>query len=163
MLKHFFRYLMTTTVLLLMAPILGMADGYSTIVEYLEQKSDGNVTVVQPMELNERLKPENGDTTNVGMKHFVSKELVGYRIQVFSDKNQRTAKNEALSKERSIKESFPELGTYITYNAPSWRLRVGDFRTREEAAAVLDILKEAFPGYASEMIVVVDRINASAL
>ncbi len=163
MLKHFSRYLIAFALSLLAAQIMCTALADSTIVDYLEQKSDGRVVVVQPAALNERLKPENGDTTNVGMKHFVSRELVGYRIQVFSDKNQRTAKNEALSKERSINESFPELGTYITYNAPSWRLRVGDFRTREEAAAVLDILKEAFPGYASEMIVVVDRINASAL
>lgn len=163
MLKHFSRYLIAFTLSLLAAPVMCMALADSTIVDYLERKSEGRVTVVQPAALNERLKPKNGDTTNVGMKHFVSRELVGYRIQVFSDKNQRTAKNEALSKERSIKESFPELGTYITYNAPSWRLRVGDFRTREEAVAVLGILKEAFPGYASEMIVVVDRINASAL
>ena len=80
-------------------------------------------------------------------------------IQVFSDRNQRTAKGEALSKERSIKESFPEMGTYITYDAPSWRLRVGDFRTRDEAAARLAELREAFPGFAGEMIIVVDVIN----
>ena len=85
--------------------------------------------------------------------------MVGYRIQVFSDRNQRTAKGEALTKERSIKEAFPEMGTYITYDAPSWRLRVGDFRTRDEAVIRLGELREMFPGYAGEMIIVVDVIN----
>ena len=86
---------------------------------------------------------------------------MGYRIQVFSDRNQRTAKSEALSRERNIKEAFPEMGTYITYDAPSWRLRVGDFRTRDEAASRLAELKELFPGY-DEMIIVVDLINTAA-
>ena len=89
------------------------------------------------------------------------KNTVGYRIQVFSDRNQRTAKGEALSKERNIKASFPDMGTYISYDAPSWRLRVGDFRTREEAKVQLDELRELFPGYANEMIIVVDVINTA--
>ena len=88
-------------------------------------------------------------------------KAVGYRIQVFSDRNQRTAKGEALSKERNIKASFPDMGTYISYDAPSWRLRVGDFRTREEAKVQLDELRELFPGYANEMIIVVDVINTA--
>ena len=106
----------------------------------------------------------SGDTTNVATHHHFmgKKEMVGYRIQVFSDRNQRTAKGEALSKERSMKEAFPEMGTYITYDAPSWRLRVGDFRTRDEAASRLAELKELFPGYANEMIIVVDLINTAA-
>ena len=119
-----------------------------TIAEYLNMVSGGRVTVHQPAALNLRLSAENGDTTNVAARDHAR-----------SDRNQRTAKGEALSKERSIKESFPEMGTYITYDAPSWRLRVGDFRTRDEAAARLAELREAFPGFAGEMIIVVDVIN----
>ena len=132
-----------------------------TIAEYLNMVSGGRVTVHQPAALNLRLSAENGDTTNVAARDHArgGKNIVGYRIQVFSDRNQRTAKGEALSKERSIKESFPEMGTYITYDAPSWRLRVGDFRTRDEAAARLAELREAFPGFAGEIIIVVDVIN----
>ena len=135
----------------------------ATIADYLQQSSAGRVTVHQPEALNRRLSPTSGDTTNVATHHHFmgKKEMVGYRIQVFSDRNQRTAKGEALSKERSMKEAFPEMGTYITYDAPSWRLRVGDFRTRDEAASRLAELKELFPGYANEMIIVVDLINTA--
>ena len=143
-----------------------VADVYAgtTIADYLQQVTRGRVTVHQPAALNRRLNPANGDTTNVATHQHISagRNIVGYRIQVFSDRNQRTAKGEALSKERSIKESFPEMGTYITYDAPSWRLRVGDFRTRDEAAMRLAKLRELFPGYANEMIIVVDVINTEA-
>ena len=48
---------------------------------------------------------------------------------------------------------------YIGYKAPSWRLRVGDFRTRDEAEEMLKQLKKAFPAYSRELTIVVDRIN----
>lgn len=84
---------------------------------------------------------------------------VGYRVQVFSDNNQRTAKNEARSKSRSIGSRFPKYRTYVSYTSPYWRLRVGDFRTRQEATAAADELREAFPSYSKEIRVVRDRIN----
>ena len=86
---------------------------------------------------------------------------MGYRIQVYADKNQRTAKSEAMSRERALQMRFPDLGCYVTYNAPTWRLRVGDFATREEAVEIMQQLKKEFPSYAREMIVVKDRINVT--
>ena len=59
-------------------------------------------------------------------------KVQGYRTQVFSGNNQRVSKDEAFRKEKEIKELFPEVPTYVTYNAPFWKLRVGDFRSHEE-------------------------------
>lgn len=86
-------------------------------------------------------------------------DKIGYRIQVFSDNNARTARNEARSKQRNIGARFPQHRTYVTYNAPYWRLRIGDFRTQEEAAEAAETLKKAFPAYAREIRVVRDRVN----
>ena len=134
-----------------------MAQTQGTIVEHMERSSQGRVTVTQPARLGERLRPENGNPDN-GQKGVV-KNRVGYRIQVYADKNQRTAKSEAMARERMVQAQFPELGCYVTYNAPTWRLRVGDFVTREEAVEVMQQLKKELPSCASEMIVVKDRIN----
>ena len=159
MLKRLFFLFAAIAVLSLTASAQSAATG--TIADYLQRVTGGRVTVHQPSALNQRLNPANGDSTNVAtLEHALGgKNVVGYRIQVFSDRNQRTAKGEALTKERSIKEACPEMGTYITYDAPSWRLRVGDFRTRDEAVIRLGELREMFPGYAGEMIIVVDVIN----
>ncbi len=86
---------------------------------------------------------------------------VGYRVQVFSDNNPRTAKAEAGSKQRVIASRFPQFQTYVRYTSPYWRLRVGDFRTQQEANAAADELRKAFPAYSKEIRVVRDRINIS--
>lgn len=86
---------------------------------------------------------------------------IGYRVQVFSDNNVRTARNEARTKQRNIKSRFPQYDSYVTYNQPYWRLRVGDFKTQEEANAFMTTLQRAFPSYAREMRVVRDRIKVT--
>ena len=121
--------------------------------------SDSKCTINQASILSYRLNKavEIADTTqdNAVEKQYIS----GYRIQVFSDNNSRTAKAEARYKANNISEKFPELRTYITYNAPFWRLRVGDFRTPEEANDIVIKLKEEFPKYSKEIRIVRDRIN----
>jgi hypothetical protein len=85
--------------------------------------------------------------------------LDGFRTQVFSGNNQRLSKDEAFDKEEKIREQFPELATYVTYTAPFWRLRVGDYRTHEEAYHVFRQLFEAFPSFAKEMYIVKEKIR----
>lgn len=86
-------------------------------------------------------------------------KMPGFRAQVFSGNNQRKSKEEALQKEKLIKEMYPDLPTYITYTAPFWKLRVGDFRSREEAYSLMRELKESFPEFAKEMYIVKDEVK----
>lgn len=109
----------------------------------------GSESVVE-IEQNEVAENENGQQARVA----------GYRVQVFSDNNQRTAKGEARSKEQMMRQAFPELGTYVVYNSPFWRLKVGDFRTQDEAEAAADEIKSRFPSFSREVRVVRDRVNA---
>ena len=150
---------MMAVMLLLTGVNVGMAmgNGDVDIVTYLNDKTGGQVTVIAPDQLKERLKPENGDPNNGVPRKAVSSN-VGYRIQVFPG-NSATAKREAQVRERNIISRFPQMRPYIGYKAPSWKLRVGDFRTRDEAMEMLKQLKKVFPAYAREMTVVVDRIN----
>ena len=127
------------------------------IVSHLNNNTKGQVTVIAPDQLIERLKPENGDPNN-GVPKKAASSNVGYRIQAFSG-NSATAKREAQVRERNIISRFPQMRPYIGYKAPSWRLRVGDFRTRDEAEEMLKQLKKAFPAYSRELTIVVDRIN----
>ena len=84
---------------------------------------------------------------------------VGYRIQAYSDNNNTTAKANAQQRARDIAMKFPQYRSYITYKAPSWRLRIGDFKSRQEAQAALQRIKSVYPKYAREMVIVKDRIN----
>ena len=83
----------------------------------------------------------------------------GYRTQVFSGNNQRLSKEEATQKEKQIKDLFPEVTTYVSYTAPFWKLRIGDFRSKEEAFILQRQLMEAFPLFAKEMYIVKDNVK----
>ena len=84
--------------------------------------------------------------------------MQGYRIQVFTDNNQRTAKNEAETKKQQIENQF-NIPTYVTYNAPFWRLYVGDYITYEEAFSMMKKLAEAFPAYKKEIQIKEEEIK----
>lgn len=88
-------------------------------------------------------------------------KTAGYRVLVFSDGNARTAKNEARSKAQNISSRLPKYRTYVTYTSPYWRLKVGDFLTRQEAENAADEIKKVFPAYAREVRVVTDRVNVA--
>lgn len=65
----------------------------------------------------------------------------GYRIQVYAGNNTRAAKNEAHAVGMRVKELFPDLPVYTTFNPPRWLCRAGDFSTIEEADAVMRQLR----------------------
>ncbi len=126
-----------------------------SIVEHIT--ADSVNVIIQPDELLELLKYEKVSDEPE------RKGNIGYRVQVFSDNNARTAKNEARSKSRNISSRFPQYRTYVMYTSPYWRLRVGDFATEAEAEAAAADLKRAFPSYSREIRVVRDRINVNNL
>lgn len=92
-------------------------------------------------------------------QQHISNRSVGYRIQAYSDNNFRTAKNSAKSRARTIAMKYPQYRSYLTYKAPFWRLKIGDFRTHGEAVKVLGQMRKSFPAFSGELSVVRDKIN----
>jgi hypothetical protein len=83
----------------------------------------------------------------------------GYRIQIFSGNNQRSSKEEAFGKEQQIKNQFSDVPTYVSYTAPFWRLRVGDYLSYEEAFRMMQKLVGAFPSFRKEMFITKEEIR----
>lgn len=65
----------------------------------------------------------------------------GYRIQVYAGNNTRAAKNAAYAVGVRVKELFPDLPVYTSFDPPRWLCRAGDFSTIEEADAVMRQLR----------------------
>jgi len=82
---------------------------------------------------------------------------VGFRIQVLSD-NSANGKANAQARARAIAMKFPQYRTYISFNAPSWRLRIGDFKDQGEASAAMSRVRAAFPQFGG-MSLVKDNVN----
>lgn len=71
--------------------------------------------------------------------------LEGFRVQIYSGSG-ITSKDEASSTQTRFLKMFPGERAYIIYNAPFWRVRVGDFRSRSEAMRMLQSVKPSFGG-----------------
>ena len=90
------------------------------------------------------------------------RQTSGFRIQVYMGNNPKKSRSEAFNKESLIKSVFIDLATYVDYNAPNWKLLVGDFMTKEEATLFKDVLQNEFPELKREMYIVAEEINIPA-
>ena len=81
----------------------------------------------------------------------------GYRVQVYAGNNSRVARKEANDIADKIKMEFPEMPVYAFFQPPRWLCRVGDYRSIEEADAVMRRLKAT--GRYKEVSIVREQIN----
>ncbi len=72
-------------------------------------------------------------------------QLDGFRIQIYSGSGIKS-KDEATAAQSRFMRLFPEQKVYVIYNAPFWRVRVGDYRSRSEAMTLLNTVKQSFGG-----------------
>ena len=152
--KHLIAFLLAFIPALLTALPAAADDQAPDIVAHIIE-ADTTTVIQLPDGLDDRLRY----TEPVKEPVKAHNGMAGYRIQVFSDNNVRTAKNEARKKEMTVAARFPQYRTYRIYSAPYWRVRVGDFRTNADAEAAAQALRSAFPAFSREIRVVKDRIN----
>ncbi|MDR2810038.1 MAG: SPOR domain-containing protein [Tannerellaceae bacterium] len=133
-----------------------------TIIDELQtpKPGKGSVTINQSIAIRNmigaRRQGMDVETTADGKQYL---KYQGYRVQVFSGNNQRTSKDEAFRREKEMKELIPGIPTYVTYNAPFWRLRIGDYSTHEEAFHIQRQLMQAFPKYGKEMYIIREEVK----
>ena len=100
---------------------------------------------------------EHHDTTTVDTPEEIQKKIMkgvkvaGYRVQVFAGGNTRNDRVKAERIGSEIKSLFPGVPVYVHFYSPRWICRMGNYRTYEEAHAVLERVKNN--GYQSAIIV----------
>lgn len=72
------------------------------------------------------------------------KKIQGYRIRVYYD-NTPQARTRSESIAAYVRTQFPENGVYRTFEAPNYKVTVGDFRSKEEALKIYMTLKGIYP------------------
>ncbi|NIK74329.1 hypothetical protein FHS56_001842 [Thermonema lapsum] len=82
---------------------------------------------------------------------LVRKEMPGYRVEVFVSPDRNEAVN---AKNKCYSLFHPDYEVYFEYSRPKYRVKVGDFATREEANEFYKVAKRYFP----TSIVVPDRV-----
>ncbi|MBR4739527.1 MAG: SPOR domain-containing protein [Bacteroidales bacterium] len=81
------------------------------------------------------------------------KTIPGYRVQIasFSGTNSKVS---AFNLRDRFMLDYPTVQAYIVFDEPNFKVKVGDFRTRLEAYAFLQQIKETYKGY-----IIKDNIN----
>ena len=78
---------------------------------------------------------------NAAIKKANARTAKGYRILVINT-NKR---DDAIAAKTKVYSNFPELKAYLVYQSPYFRLKVGNFKTREEAQQYQKTLGYYFP------------------
>lgn len=96
----------------------------------LKPQKPGNIRIIQ-----------NEDIAKLdSLKKVYPTKPNGYRVQIFFGK-----RDQAREKKLEFLKKYPEVGAYISYLAPNFRLRVGDFRTKIECEDFKREISEDFP------------------
>ena len=130
----------------------------NNIVKSLEATipGQGKVTIHQDARITSLLG-SGYISSDTGEKRVIKSN--GYRVQLYAGNNTRQAKSEAHEMGELVRKLFPQLTIYTTFNPPRWLCRVGDFRSIEEADAMMRQLRAT--GEFKEVAIVKDYINIS--
>ena len=91
---------------------------------------------------------QNQNNDNEKIKDLIAKKRAynksfgfGYRIQLYNG-NERRAK----SIKSQFNAEFPGILSRLKYNAPEWKVQVGNYKTKLEADKALQLFQEEFSG-----------------
>jgi septal ring-binding cell division protein DamX len=84
-----------------------------------------------------RKQIEINEVTTRESRRFVP----GFRIQVINS----TDRSKVFAAKAKVYDQFPDWKPYLLYQSPNYKLRVGNFKTQEEAQDALKQLSRLFP------------------
>jgi hypothetical protein len=70
------------------------------------------------------------------------RSMPGYRIEVINSSD----RNKVFAVKAKLYQLYPELKPYLLYQAPNYKLKVGNFKTPEEAEPYVQQLSKLYPG-----------------
>lgn len=85
----------------------------------------------------------------------ITNGIQGYRVQIFFGSDRKAA-NDARTQ---FLQLYPNTEAYLLYQQPNFKVRVGDFRTQQEAQALFKELLRHF----ERVFLVPDKINLPKL
>jgi hypothetical protein len=80
-------------------------------------------------------------SVNAAIKKASARTMKGYRLLIVNT----TKRNEAMDAKTKIYTYYPEMKAYLVYQSPYFKLKAGNFKTREEADRYRIELNTLFP------------------
>lgn len=118
----------------------------ATLVSLCSFAQKGDVEIIKDPRIDALIRQEGAIISPA-----TAPQMSGYRIQLFFD-SEKSSVDEARSKFMNL---YPKVDTYVTYVAPNYFLKVGDFRTQTDAEKVKSAVEGQFP----TSFIVKEKIN----
>ena len=120
------KFVFTILFSLIIAELYSQSDTPSVVV-YKDSRID--LLIKKQIDINEETTRENRRTAS------------GYRILVINSNDRK----KVFAAKAKIYQLYPDLKPYLLYQAPFYKLKVGNFRTKEEAEEFRIELSRDFP------------------
>ncbi len=78
---------------------------------------------------------------NARSKKITGRTMRGYRLLVLNT----NSRDEAIEGKTKIYKHFPDQKAYLTYQSPFFKLKAGNFQTRDEAVRYQKLMNTIFP------------------
>ncbi|MFM2387118.1 MAG: hypothetical protein RL660_1875 [Bacteroidota bacterium] len=107
-----------------------------------EEAAAAAPVVKAPVEKKEK-KPIEGGEIQVGKKKVTGSIIQkdGFRVVIYNGND----RNKALAVKNAFTKANPSHRSYLTYNTPNFKVKVGDFDDKKEATAFMKRIAAAYP------------------
>ena len=78
---------------------------------------------------------------NIAAKKAAGRTMRGYRLLIINT----NSRDEAIAAKTKVYTHFPDQKAYLTYQSPFFKLKAGNFQTRDEAKRFQSLMNSLFP------------------
>lgn len=78
---------------------------------------------------------------NIAAKKAAGRTMKGYRLMIVNT----NSRDEAIAAKTKIYKHFPDQKAYLTYQSPFFKLKAGNYQTRDEAKQYQSLMNSLFP------------------
>jgi SPOR domain len=112
------------------------------------KKPESRKITDQPLHINRQL---DAALDTIANKNRAIRFAAGYRIQIYVG----NTRNDADQAKRYTYQTFPELNPYLSYSAPTYRIKIGDFMHRLDAERYLQQIRQQY----SSAVILAEKID----
>lgn len=111
------------------------------------QRGSGKVEIIQDPQISILQQKRIEYAANTSSEHETEIRrpgtkgtALGFRVQIYAG----TSRNEAYAVQARFQRTYSDISTYISYTQPNYRVKVGDFRSRSDAQALMRELRKDY-------------------
>jgi len=104
---------------------------------------DTLISILQEFRAENGINPAKARQLSLGKRDRDSKNRIktrGFRVQIFSGPNRQ----DAYAAKTRFDSAHPGIDSYVSYDEPNYRVKVGDFRSRSDANSFMNMLRAQY-------------------